>query len=110
MTCFEGMKAYLGQDGRGRLFRCGAGASRKAAGPAGRRQQQHEAAGSPSQHPLHAATLHASAWRRPELNMARLARSAGRLLLGEFDPHVRRRAAAAAVAVNAAAAGADAVA
>lgn len=22
MTCFEGMKAYLGADGRGRLFRC----------------------------------------------------------------------------------------
>jgi hypothetical protein len=24
MCCFEGMKAYLGQDGRGRLFRCAA--------------------------------------------------------------------------------------
>jgi branched-chain amino acid aminotransferase len=43
MTCFEGMKAYLGADGAPRLF-------------------------------------------RPELNMARLARSAARLQLAPFDP------------------------
>ena len=43
MTCFEGMKAYRGVDGRPRLF-------------------------------------------RPELNMARLARSARRLQLAPFDP------------------------
>jgi len=43
MTCFEGMKAYKGADGRPRLF-------------------------------------------RPELNMARLARSARRLQLAPFDP------------------------
>eukprot|EP00878_Enallax_costatus_P010474 GHUV01010936.1.p1 GENE.GHUV01010936.1~~GHUV01010936.1.p1 ORF type:complete len:423 (+),score=111.92 GHUV01010936.1:1019-2287(+) len=41
-TCFEGMKAYLGVDGRGRLF-------------------------------------------RPEMNMARLQRSAQRLMLADFD-------------------------
>lgn len=45
MTCFEGMKAYQGVDGRMRLF-------------------------------------------RPDMNMARLRRSANRLQLADFDPRV----------------------
>lgn len=44
VSCFEGMKAFMGVDGRGRLF-------------------------------------------RPDLNMARLQRSAQRLLLADFDPN-----------------------
>ena len=44
VSCFEGMKAFMGVDGRGRLF-------------------------------------------RPDLNMARLQRSARRLMLADFDPN-----------------------
>jgi hypothetical protein len=83
MCCFEGMKAYHGADGRGRLFRCLLRLHLRPQPGVPSLSLDKASRGTGT---MHAWILTGSFGCRPEMNMARLNRSSQRLMLAGFDP------------------------
>lgn len=85
MCCFEGMKAYLGVDGRGRLFRSATLGAMLSLACSSTVQVAFNCRCSEIYQPMLGSQL-AILTCRPDMNMQRLHRSSRRLLLADYDP------------------------